>query len=67
MFTAKAEGNRERRDAKMLQAEVIEPSSSQWASLVILVTKKDGSIRYCIDYRQLNSITSKNSYPLPHP
>ena len=52
---------------KMLQAGVIEPSSSPWASPVVLVTKKDGSIRYCIDFRQLNSITSKDSYPLPHP
>ena len=51
----------------MLQAGVIESSSSPWASPVFLVTKSDGSIKYCIDYRQLNSITSKNSYPLPHP
>ena len=52
---------------KMLQAGVSEPLSSPWASPVVLVTKKDGSIRYCIDYRQLNSITSKDSYTLPHP
>ena len=52
---------------KMLEAEVIEFSSSPWASPVVLVSKKDGSIRYCIDYRQLNDITLKDSYPLPHP
>ena len=51
----------------MLQAGVIEPSSSPWASPVVLVTQKDGSIRYSIDYRQLNSITSKDSYPLARP
>ena len=63
---AKREAEREEVD-KMLQAGVIEPSSSPWASPIVLVTKKDGSIRYCIDYRQLNNITLKDSYPLPHP
>ena len=52
---------------KMLEAGVIESSSSPWASPAVLVTKKDGSIRYCIDYRQLNDITFKDSYPSPHP
>ena len=65
MPLAKREAEREEVD-KMLQAGVIEPSSSPWASPIVLVTKKDGSVRYCIDYRQLNNIIFKDSYPLPH-
>ena len=44
----------------------VEPAASPWASNVVLVRKKDGSYRLCIDYRQLNAITYKDSYPLPH-
>ena len=44
---------------------VIEPSSSPWASNVVLVKKKDGTKRLCIDYRDLNEVTIKDAYPVP--
>lgn len=50
---------------KMQQSDVIEPSTSPWSSPIVLVKKKDGSTRFCVDYRKLNEITRKDSYPLP--
>ncbi|GFX71473.1 hypothetical protein TNCV_2694611 [Trichonephila clavipes] len=45
--------------------EVIEPSSSPWASPIVLVRKKDGSTRFCVDNCRLNDVTNKDSYSLP--
>ena len=44
---------------------IVEPSTSPWSSPVILVRKKDESTRFCVDYRQLNDVTWKDSFPLP--
>ena len=50
---------------KMLQHDIIEPAASPWASNVVLIKRADGGLRFCIDYRHLNRLTYKDSYPLP--
>jgi hypothetical protein len=50
---------------KLQQKGYICPSSSPWGAPVLFVTKKDGSMSMCIDYRSLNEVTIKNKYPLP--
>ena len=50
----------------MLDAGVIQPSNSPWCNAVVLVRKKDGSLHFCINFRRLNSLTVKDSHPLPH-
>ena len=50
----------------MLDAGVIRPSNSPWCNAVVLVRKKDGSLRFCIDFQKLNSLTVKDSHLLPH-
>ena len=49
----------------MLDKDVIQPSKNPWASSIVLVKKKDGTQRFCVDYRRLNDVTVKDAYPLP--
>ena len=49
----------------MLRNKVIEPSKSPWASPIVLIPKKDCTLRFCVDYRKLNEVTVKDSYALP--
>ncbi|KAJ9517576.1 hypothetical protein QJQ45_025084, partial [Haematococcus lacustris] len=55
----------ERQIKELLAHDLIEPSSSPFGAPVLFVTKADGSLRMCIDYRALNKVTVKNKYPLP--
>ncbi|KAI3707648.1 hypothetical protein L6452_26275 [Arctium lappa] len=49
----------------LLEKGFVRPSSSPWGAPVLFVKKKDGTMRMCIDYRELNKVTVKNKYPLP--
>jgi len=51
---------------EMLECGVIRPCHSPWASPVVLVKKKDGTTRFCVDYkRTINPVTKKSCYPIP--
>ena len=59
------EGEEEENLKQVLEIGVISESSSDWASAPVLVRKRDGSVRYCVDYRSLNAKTVKDLFPLP--
>lgn len=50
---------------RMRKLGVVTPSGSSWSSPVVVVTKKGGTLRFCVDYRKLNDVTEKDAYPLP--
>lgn len=64
-YSSELKSEIEKQVQEMLQTGVIVPSSSPFASPIIMVKKKDGSWRLCVDYRHLNLLTLKSKYPLP--
>ena len=49
----------------MLEYDIIQPSKSDWAAPMVIVNKKDGTLRVCVDYRKYNSHSKIDPYPMP--
>ena len=62
-YVYRDEANQHIRD--ILAQNIIRPSSSPWSSPIVLVRKKDGQLRFCVDYRKLNQVTKNDAHPLP--
>jgi hypothetical protein len=63
-YTPQQKDEMEQQVAKMLKSGLVTPSLSPFASHVLLVKKKDGTWRFCVDYRKLNATTIKNKFPM---
>ena len=50
---------------KMLKQGIIRPGTSPWSSAIVMLRKKNGSWRFCIDYRKINAVARQDAYPLP--
>ena len=50
---------------KMLARGIISKSNSPWSAPIVIIKKKDGTNRFCVDYRKLNKVTIKDNYPVP--
>lgn len=55
-----------RKELETVQSqEVIEPSASEWCSSIVLISKNDGTIRFCVDFQQMRALSKLHPYPIP--
>ena len=48
---------------ELLEADMVEPSASEWSNPIFMVTKSDGTYRMCLDFRKVNNVAKKDAYP----